>query len=86
MLYARQPTDEERRELRRMARRAVGRVSQRALLITLSTCRRQVPELAGLFDVSRATVRFWIHRFNVSGPMGLYDAERCGRPCKRVRG
>jgi transposase len=27
-------------------------------------------------------VRFWIKRFNVEGPVGLYDRERSGRPPK----
>ena len=80
MLHARTLTDDERKQLRRMARQEIGRVSQRALIILLSERHKPVPELAALFDTSRATVRFWIHRFNVSGLPGLYDAERCGRP------
>ncbi len=82
MLYARTLTDEERQRLRRMARQEVGRVSQRALIVLLSEKHKSVPELAAWFDTSRATVRFWIHRFNISGLSGLYDAERCGRPCR----
>ena len=80
MLHARTLTDDERKQLRRMARQEIGRVSQRALIILLSERHKPVPELAALFDTSRATVRFWIHRFNVGGLSGLYDAERCGRP------
>jgi transposase len=80
MLYARQPTAEERRELQRMIRQAVGRVSQRAQLILLSAQRHTVPELATLFDMSRATVRFWVRRFDMHGPAGLYDDPRSGRP------
>jgi transposase len=80
MLYARQPTGEEQRELQRMLRQAVGRVSQRAQLILLSARRRTVPELATLFGMSRATVRFWIRRFDMHGPAGLYDDPRSGRP------
>jgi transposase len=80
MIYARQPGEGERIELQRMLRRAVGRVSQRAHLILLSAQRRTVPELASFFGMSRATVRFWIRRFNVHGPAGLYDAPRSGRP------
>jgi transposase len=80
MVYARQPTVEERRELQRMIRQAVGRVSQRAQLILLSAQRHPVPELANLFAMSRATVRFWIRRFDRRGPAGLYDDPRSGRP------
>jgi transposase len=82
MIYARPPTVEERQELTRMTRQAVGRVSQRAQLILLSAQRHTVPELATLFDMSRATVRFWIRRFDVHGPAGLYDDPRSGRPRK----
>jgi transposase len=80
MLYARPPTGEEHRELQRMIRQAVGRVSQRAQLILLSARRRTVPELATLFGMSRATVRFWIRRFDRHGPTGLSDDPRRGRP------
>ena len=82
MLYARHPTDEERQELERMVRQEVGRVSQRARMVMLSIRRKKVPEIADIFDVSRATVRFWLHRFNELGPIGLYDEERSGRPRK----
>ena len=44
MLYARQPTDEERKELKRMTRQEVGRVSQRAQMILLSVRRKTVPD------------------------------------------
>ena len=80
MIYARQPTEAERTELQRMTRQAVGRVSQRAHMILLSIQHRPVPELAILFGMSRATVRFWIRRFNTHGPAGLYDDPRSGRP------
>jgi transposase len=82
MIYVRSLTDEERTELKRLTRQAIGRVSQRAQLILLSAQRRTVPEVAVLFDMSRATVRFWIRRFNAHGPAGLYDEPRGGRPRK----
>jgi transposase len=89
MLYVRQPTDEERKELERMVREEVGRVSQRAQMILLSARRKKVPEIADTFDVCLPTVRFWIRRFDDSGPEGLYDRPRSGRPRKitdEVRG
>lgn len=82
MLYARQPTDEEQEELKRMTRQEVGRVSQRAQMALLSVRRKTVPEIADIFEVDCATVRFWIHQFNADGPDGLYDQERSGRPPK----
>jgi transposase len=82
MIYARPPTEGEHIELQRMVRQAIGRVSQRAHLMLLSAQRRTVPELASFFDMSRATVRVWIRRFNVHGPAGWYDEPRSGRPRK----
>jgi transposase len=82
MIYVRQPTEEEQRELKVMTRRAVGRVSQRAQIVLLSAQRTTVPQIATIFQVSRPTVRFWIRRFNAQGPAGLYDEERSGRPRK----
>ena len=82
MIYVRKPTEAECEELQRMIRQAVGRVSQRAHLILLSAAGYTVPALADLFGLSRASVRFWLHRFDVDGPSGLYDAPRSGRPRK----
>jgi transposase len=82
MIYAREPTEEERMVLKHMSRQAIGRVSQRAHLILLSAQQYPVPQLAMLFAMSRATVRFWIRRFDVHGPAGLYDDPRSGRPRK----
>jgi transposase len=86
MLYARQPAGEEWKELKRMTRQEVGRVSQRAQMVLLSVRRKTVPEIAAIFELSCATVRFWIHRFNAHGPAGLYDQERSGRPPQVTQG
>ena len=82
MIYVRHPTNEELHELKRMVRQEVGRVSQRAHLVLLSADGYTVPKLAELFDCSRATVRFWLGRFDSDGPAGLYDEPRSGRPRK----
>ncbi len=82
MIYVRPLTDEEHTELKRMTRQEIGRVSQRAQMILLSAQRRTVPEIATLFEVSRATVRFWIRQFEAAGPAGLRDDPRPGRPRK----
>ena len=71
MLYVRQPTPEEHQELKRLTRQAVGRVSQRAQMVLLSAQRRTVPEIATIFDVSRATVRCWLRRFRGAGTSRL---------------
>lgn len=82
MIYVRPPTDEEHRELKRMARQEIGRVSQRAQTILLSAQRRSVPEIAALFEWHAGTVRYWIRQFDALGPAGLYDQPRSGRPRK----
>ncbi len=82
MLYVRQPTPEEKQELERMQRQEIGRVSQRAHMILLSSEHHRVPEIARLFHTSRVTVRFWMRRFDREGPAGLYDEPRSGRPRK----
>src|SRR4051794_35234810 len=80
MLYVRDPDEEELADLKHMTRHAVGRVSQRAHLVLLSAQQRSVPELATIFDLHPASVRFWLRRFDTDGPPGLYDAPRTGRP------
>ena len=83
MLYVRQPTEEERAELKRITRQEVGRVSQRAQraqMILLSAHGRTVPEIAVLVETSQATVRGWLRRFAAAGPAGLLAAPRSGRP------
>jgi hypothetical protein len=80
MIYARRPTEEEHIAPKRMAWRAIGPVSQRAHLLRLSAPEHPGPELANLFAMSRATVRFWIRRFNARSPAGLNDDPRRRRP------
>lgn len=82
MIYVREPTEQESQELHVMMRREVGRVSQRAHMVLLSAERHPAPEIARLFAVSRATVRYWLRRFDDYGPGGLYDDPRSGRPRK----
>lgn len=80
MIYVREPTQEERDELTRMTRQEIGRVSQRAQMVLLSARRQTVPEIARIFEVRKATVRFWLRRFDRYSCAGLYDQERSGRP------
>ncbi|MGE5617633.1 MAG: helix-turn-helix domain-containing protein [Sphingomonadaceae bacterium] len=68
--------------MRRVMRREVGRVSQRAHMILLSAQRKTVPEIAAIFDTTPVTVRFWLRRFEAEGMAGLYDQPRPGRPTK----
>jgi transposase len=50
-----------RQVLERLRRRAVGRVSQRAHMVLLSTRGYSVPQLADIFDVGADVVRTWLH-------------------------
>jgi len=78
----RQPTDEEAKELKRMTRQEIGRVSQRAQMILLVAQGRIYTEIARIFSTSTVTINYWIGRFNEYGPNGLYDLPRSGRPRK----
>ncbi len=82
MIYVRQPTDDERKELRRMMRQEIGHVSQRAMMILLSSKGWTVPEIGELLAYHPDTIRFWMRRFEAEGPSSLYDEPRSGRPRK----
>jgi transposase len=84
-MLLRQPTDEETKELKRMTRQEIGRVSQRAQMILLAAQGRIYTEIARIFDTTTVTVVTWIERFNLEGPPGLYDKPRSGRPRKATK-
>jgi transposase len=73
---------DERRELRRLARREVGRVSERLHLVLLADRGFSVAQIAAIYECSEATVRQWLGRFKAGGVAGLRDLPRSGRPCK----
>jgi transposase len=79
-------SDDTRRELERLRRQAVGRVSQRAHMVLLSLRGFSVGEIARIFDEGEDVVRGWLHRFERRGdrPLAevLDDAARSGRPPK----
>lgn len=78
----REPTKEERDQLKRMKRQEVGRVSVRAHIVLLSSRGCSAPKIAEIHDVSSPMVYKWFDRFDEEGPFGLYDRERDGRPTK----
>jgi transposase len=82
MMYVRPLSDQERQELKRLARREVGRVSERIRIILLSSKGYSVPQIADIFECDAASVRTWIERFEAEGVKGLHDRPRCGRPRK----
>jgi transposase len=73
-------SDEQRRTLERVRRRAVGRVSQRAHMVLLSARGYTVEQIAEIFGVGEDVVRKWLHRYEREGPRGLDDRPRPGRP------
>jgi transposase len=73
-------SDEQRRALERLRRRAVGRVSQRAHMVLLSARGYTVAQIAEIFGVGPDVVRKWLHRYQDGGPPGLEDRPRPGRP------
>lgn len=75
-------SDEQRDELRRVARHAVGRVSERAHFVLLSDQGKTVAEIAQLMGYSDETVYTWLERYQRLGAKGLEDEPRSGRPPK----
>ena len=80
MVFVRPLDEHERRELKRLARREVGLVSERIRMILLSSRGYPVPQIAEIFECDEATVRSWIERFQTEGVEGLRDRPRPGRP------
>jgi hypothetical protein len=60
VVFVRLLQDKERRQLKHLARRDVGRVSERIRMILLSSRGYTVPQIAAIFECDEATVRRWI--------------------------
>ena len=82
MIFVRSLQEQERRELKQLARREVGRVSERIRMVLLSSRGYTVPQIAAIFECDEATVRSWIERFEAGGVEELRDRPRPGRPRK----
>lgn len=82
MIYVGRLTYRQRQELKRFARRAVGREAFRAHMVLLSSRGYSVPQIAEIYDCDRDTVRAWLKKYLAKGIDGLRDAERPGRPPK----
>jgi transposase len=81
-LTVRPLTAEEAETLERLARSrtAPARAVERAQIIWLAQHGARVATIADQLGVCAATVRLWLTRFNESGPTGLHDRPRGGRP------
>lgn len=76
-----QLNDIQRDEMRLLARRMIGRVSERIHFVLLADAGQSPPEIGALLGYDAATVRLWLKRFLTDGVAGLDDEPRCGRPC-----
>jgi putative transposase len=74
--------DIQRHEMRLLARRMIGRVSERLHFVLLSDAGKSPPEIGALLGYDAATVRLWLwlKRFMYDGVAGLEDEPRTGRP------
>jgi len=79
VLYARELTVEEEKELRDWAAGEDEEMKRRAELILLSSDGYRIPEIGPMLDAHPANLRKWIHRFNEDGIEGLVT-QRSGGP------
>lgn len=81
-LQLRELTDEERKELERLARSRTeeARLVVRAKIVLGLAAGDRPYQVAARVGVGRAAAYGWLHRFNAEGPKGLTDHPRPGRP------
>lgn len=75
-----QLNDNQRHELRLLARQEIGRVSERIHFVLMSDQGKSPPVIADTFGYDVSTVRDWLKRFLAWGVEGLFDEPRSGRP------
>jgi transposase len=80
MVRVRPLSEQERTELKRGARREVGRVSERMHAVLLSARGYDIAQIASILEYDEASVRRWIERYESEGIEGLQDRPRSGRP------
>lgn len=73
-------TAEQREEVQRVSRHAVGREAPRAHMVLLSGRAYSAPQIATIHDCGQDVVRLWLHRYDTEGRAGLDDESRSGRP------
>ena len=74
--------EEERTAIEQLAqsRTAAAQLVERGRVLHLAVQGQRIPAIARALQVSQATVRLWLKRFNATGLEGLTDAPRSGRP------
>jgi transposase len=75
-----QLNDNQRNDLRHLARRETGRVSERAHFVLMRDQGMTQKQIAQAMDYSERTVRRWLNRFDTLSVEGLYDVSKSGRP------
>jgi transposase len=78
MLSALMLTPEQHKSLRRQARRAIGRVSERIHFVLLFARGYSLEQIAQLYQIDQRTVSTWIERFQQEGLLGLDDRPEPG--------
>jgi transposase len=73
-------SEEQRQEVHRVSRQAVGRVALRAHMVLLADRGYSVPQIATIHGCGQDVVRLWLHRYATDGVAGLEDEPRSGRP------
>ncbi len=73
MIFTKITSESERQQLEQLARSAVGRVTQRALMVMWSSNGVSVREVARQLYCRRKTVRQWLHRYQQQSSEGLFD-------------
>ena len=73
-------TEAQRHELRQLARKAIGRISERAHFVLLSDQGQSAPDIGALMGYSAETIYTWLERYRQHGVKGLEDQPRSGRP------
>jgi transposase len=72
--------DNQTQELRRAARQAMGRVSERIHFVLMYAQGRSVDEIGRAMNYDPKTVQHWLQTYADGGGAALDDAPRCGRP------
>jgi transposase len=82
VLRLRALTEDEAAAIKRQAqsRTAAAREVERARIVWLANQGERVAAIARQLDLTAATVRLWIRRFNREGVAGLADKPRSGAP------
>jgi transposase len=73
-------TSAQQKELRRQARRTLGRIAERIHYVLLFARDYAPLAIAALYQVDERTVITWLERFRQAGVSGLDDRPRSGRP------